>query len=193
MPPEAPRNDHLPHPDQSQSYWQTYPHPLTDYRSTADLPSYTDILIVGAGPTGVAIAHHLARSGASDLTITLLDARSVCSGASGRNGGHVRPDLYGHIPKYIARAGIDAGLEVAETEIAGMWTVKKVVEEEGIDCDFRLTRSMDVWCNKEEAARAKEVYDSMVAKGLEYMKDVCFVTGVGAESVRILLPSTDHL
>jgi glycine/D-amino acid oxidase-like deaminating enzyme len=43
-----------------------------------------DVVIVGAGFTGVSAAYHLARAGAS---VAVVDAQSVGWGASGRNGG----------------------------------------------------------------------------------------------------------
>lgn len=47
-----------------------------------------DVVIVGAGIMGLAIAYHLARLGAKNVTV--VDKGYLCSGASGRNGGGVR-------------------------------------------------------------------------------------------------------
>jgi sarcosine oxidase subunit beta len=47
-----------------------------------------DIVIVGAGIMGLAIAYHLARLGITDVVV--LDRSYLCGGASGRNGGGVR-------------------------------------------------------------------------------------------------------
>jgi sarcosine oxidase subunit beta len=47
-----------------------------------------DVVIVGAGIMGLAIAYHLARLGVRDVTV--LDRSYLCGGASGRNGGGVR-------------------------------------------------------------------------------------------------------
>jgi len=66
----------------SVSYWQAEagaaaPHSLRE-RITAD------VVIVGAGITGVALALWLARAG---LRPVVLEAREIAAGASGRNGG----------------------------------------------------------------------------------------------------------
>ncbi|KAJ5976423.1 FAD dependent oxidoreductase [Penicillium waksmanii] len=131
-----------------ESFWQTETHPLSDHRSTAELPVETDIVIIGAGFAGVSTAHHLVREFKGDLetapSITILEARAACSGATGRNGGHLRPDFYGHIPKYIEQSGPRAGAEIAEFEIANLRALKRFIEEEDIDCDFTLARSIDV-------------------------------------------------
>jgi sarcosine oxidase subunit beta len=47
-----------------------------------------EIVVVGAGIMGLAIAYHLARLGVTDIVV--LDRSYLCGGASGRNGGGVR-------------------------------------------------------------------------------------------------------
>lgn len=166
------------------SFWQTDKHPLSDHRSTFDLPAQSDIVIIGAGYAGVSTAHHLLQElGDAAPSITILEARGICSGATGRNGGHLRPDLYGHIPTYIERAGPRAGAEIAEFEIANLRALKRFIEEEEIDCDFTLARSIDVWCNEDAAKKAKATYDVMKAHQFEYMDDVVFYTRDQAEAV----------
>jgi sarcosine oxidase subunit beta len=48
----------------------------------------SEIVIIGAGIMGLAIAYHLARLGVTGITV--LDKGYLCGGASGRNGGGVR-------------------------------------------------------------------------------------------------------
>ncbi|SPC64322.1 uncharacterized protein UHOD_05019 [Ustilago sp. UG-2017b] len=63
-------------------------------------PSQSDVVIIGSGITGVSCALHLINSlpsSSSSLekteggvrTITIVEARQFCSGATGRNGGHL--------------------------------------------------------------------------------------------------------
>ena len=47
-----------------------------------------EIVIVGAGIMGLAVAYHLARLGMTDIVV--VDRSYLCGGASGRNGGGVR-------------------------------------------------------------------------------------------------------
>lgn len=169
-----------------ETIWQTTRHRLHDHRSTEQLPEHSDIVIIGAGYAGVSTAYHLVKDhGGVDQSrsITILEARGACSGATGRNGGHARPDLYGHIPTYIDRAGPRAGAEIAEFEIKNLRALKKVIEQEKIDCDFTLTRSIDVWCNAEAAKKAKSVYDQMATEDFEYMEDVIFYQNDNVEGV----------
>ena len=53
------------------------------------VPPHAEVLVIGAGLTGCSVAWWLSRAG---RRCTLLDARGVAGGATGRNGGHLRPD-----------------------------------------------------------------------------------------------------
>ena len=48
----------------------------------------SDVVIVGAGFTGLLAALHLAEAG---LSVVVLEAKEIGWGASGRNGGQVNP------------------------------------------------------------------------------------------------------
>jgi ribulose 1,5-bisphosphate synthetase/thiazole synthase len=72
----------------SNSYWQTKPHRLATHRS--QFPTAADVVIIGSGITGVSIARTLLEE-APDIKIVLVDARELCNGATGRNGGHCNP------------------------------------------------------------------------------------------------------
>ncbi|OKL61879.1 hypothetical protein UA08_02273 [Talaromyces atroroseus] len=177
----------LPVENPTVPFWHRDIHELHDYRTTEDLPASSDVVIIGAGYAGISTAYHLVKEEAGDsktkLSVTILEARGVCSGATGRNGGHLRPDMYSPMPKFIDRAGIERAVEVSEFEVAHIKAIKSLVEREKIDCDFTLTRSIDVWCNEEDALKAKEKYDMLVSHNLEYIKDVFFVLGKDAEGI----------
>lgn len=151
----------------------------------------TTFVIIGACFAGISTAHHLVQEFKGDLetapSITIFEARAACSGATGRNGGHLRPDFYGHIPKYIERSGPRAGAEIAGFEIANLRARKRFIEEEDIDCDLTLARSIDVWCNEQAAENAKAIYDSMRAHRFDYMDDIIFYTENKAEGVSEIL------
>jgi len=67
------------------SYWLDTAPPL---RSTSDGPvdGHVDVVVVGAGFTGLSAALALGKRGAS---VAVLDAGRIGGGASGRNGGQV--------------------------------------------------------------------------------------------------------
>lgn len=166
-------------------FWHRDIHELHDHRTTEELPVSSDVVIIGAGYAGISTAYHLTKGEASDkkLSITILEARGVCSGATGRNGGHLRPDMYTPMTRLIDRAGVERALELTEFEIAHVHAIKSLVEKEKIDCDFSLTRSIDVWTSGETAQKAMDMYDTLISHNLDYMKDVFFVLGKDAEGI----------
>ncbi|KAK8091350.1 FAD dependent oxidoreductase [Apiospora phragmitis] len=89
----------------SISYWQIPPHPDVADHQSPQLPASADIVIIGAGMSGTSIAWHLLmdnnNTNKNSLStnkslprIAILEARQACSGATGRNGGHIRPSSY---------------------------------------------------------------------------------------------------
>jgi glycine/D-amino acid oxidase-like deaminating enzyme len=81
-------------------------------------------------------------------------------------GGHLRPSVYSRIPKYSKQFGLEAAVEVADFEFDHVATIASLVEKEKIDCDFTLTRSFDIYTDKEEAEIAKKYYDEFKAAGI---------------------------
>ncbi|WP_299728652.1 FAD-binding oxidoreductase [uncultured Tateyamaria sp.] len=92
-----------------------------------------DVVIIGAGFTGLSAAYHLARAGAS---VVVVDANSVGWGASGRNGGFCC--LGGGKASDAAldrRVGRDARLEWRAAEKAAVELVESLVSELDLDVD----------------------------------------------------------
>jgi len=67
-------------------FWRTELHELDSHRSTQELPTACDILIIGGGYAGIATAYHLLDGEGTNKSIALLEAREACSGATARNG-----------------------------------------------------------------------------------------------------------
>jgi hypothetical protein len=72
----------------TQSFWRTQPDPLDNHQTTPDLPEETDILIIGGGYVGASAAYRLLAENPQNPTprVVLVEARELCSGATGRNG-----------------------------------------------------------------------------------------------------------
>jgi hypothetical protein len=88
---QSDNNNGFPVPNPTSSYWRSELHPIDSYCTSEELPPECDIAIIGAGMTGVSTAYHLSRlhdanPSAKKPSIVILDAREVCSGATGRNG-----------------------------------------------------------------------------------------------------------
>jgi monoamine oxidase len=74
----------LPCENPTQAYWQEPPADISDVRSTQSLPERVDVIVVGSGITGAAVAWHLLQNVSQSMV--MLEARQACSGATGRNG-----------------------------------------------------------------------------------------------------------
>ena len=76
----------LPSETSTTSFWHSEPSEfLLDHRTTPELPSYAEIVIVGSGITGASAARYLAEDARADgLSVVMLEARQACWGATGR-------------------------------------------------------------------------------------------------------------
>jgi ribulose 1,5-bisphosphate synthetase/thiazole synthase len=83
----------LPVDNPTESFWLSEPHELHNYRSTENVPVSCDVAIIGAGYAGVSTAYNLVKGEAAQtsprLSVTIIEARGACSGATGRNGKHL--------------------------------------------------------------------------------------------------------
>ncbi|KAI8297025.1 putative oxidoreductase OrdL [Colletotrichum sp. SAR11_240] len=162
---QKPTNMRAPVANPVTSFWNSSPRALDDHRTTPDLPASSDVVIIGAGFAGVATAYHILKDNPSPPSITILEARKVCSGASGRNGGHVKPDTYFNVPKYTKLYGADEAAKLAAFEASNVYAVKELVESEGLDCDFHLTRAVDVYLDPEHAKQTEAAYRELLKAG----------------------------
>jgi FAD dependent oxidoreductase len=83
--PGLPRSNPLP------SSWLIPADSLAKYQSSESLPSdVVDVVIIGSGFSGASVAWHLLHGDGEPrtkyLSCVMLEARDVCSGATGRNG-----------------------------------------------------------------------------------------------------------
>lgn len=94
-------------------------------------PASTDVLVIGAGYTGLSTALHLAERGAR---VCVLDAHAPGWGASGRNGGQVNPTLK-HDPDELVRLfGTACAEPLIDAVSRSADLVYGLIERHAIDC-----------------------------------------------------------
>jgi glycine/D-amino acid oxidase-like deaminating enzyme len=70
-----------------ESFWRTKTGSLDRHRTTPELPKVADIVVIGGGYSAAAFVEHLLEIYDRDpSSVVVLEARQLCSGATGRNG-----------------------------------------------------------------------------------------------------------
>jgi glycine/D-amino acid oxidase-like deaminating enzyme len=113
-----------------------------------------DVCIVGGGFTGLWTAYELLRA-QPDLRVLVLEAEHVGFGASGRNGGWVIGKISGSARAWRKHGGDGAPHAMAQAIQATVAEVGRVVEQEGIECDWRQGGSLTVAQNQAQLARLR--------------------------------------
>ena len=68
------------------SFWRSAVGGLDRHRTTPELPAEADVVVIGAGYSSASFVTHFLASNSTSPSIVVLEARQLCSGASGRNG-----------------------------------------------------------------------------------------------------------
>jgi glycine/D-amino acid oxidase-like deaminating enzyme len=98
------------------------------------LPAQTDVLIVGAGYTGLSAARETATAG---LATVVLDAGRLGAGCSGRNGGQVAYSFKPSFAALGARHGEARAFAICREAFEAMAYLRALATQPGADCDWR--------------------------------------------------------
>ncbi|UPL02388.1 hypothetical protein LCI18_013322 [Fusarium solani-melongenae] len=162
----APRPTPLPVGNPTSSYWLSQPHSkLQNFCSRDKLPEVADTVVIGSGISGSLIAHELLtrRSYGQDRPLVMLEARSFASGATGRNGGHIKPDCYKNFAAYQQRYGSDVAKSLCRFELDNMRESIKLITQQGLGeaVDLVQTQSVDFFMASkawDDAQKSLELY-----------------------------------
>lgn len=94
----------------------------------------------------------------------MLEARDICGGATGRNGGQLRPHAYSRYVAWSTRFGADGALKLIEHEMAHLPAFKEIMTEEGLaeEVSLRYGETFDAGMTETAWAHLKEQYDAFV-------------------------------
>lgn len=134
---------HKPRP----SYWHDHLSPLANLIEPSTFTPtapYTHI-IIGSGISGTMIAYFLLQIEPS-AKVLMLEAREVCSGATGRNGGHTKAASYRSYLAHREELGKEEALKIARLEYSNIGATHALAEELSVKewCESEMCRTVDV-------------------------------------------------
>ena len=138
------------------SCWQEPSSVLADFQSTPNLPSHTDVIIVGSGITGASIAYHLLHQDPA-LSVLMLEARTACSGATGRNGGHTKAASYREFLDDCMSIGEDEAAKVVRLQYDCVKEIHAFVRKHSINCDSWEGDTLNVFYSQAQLQKTKRV------------------------------------
>src|SRR6476646_4060666 len=136
----APTSSGLNRDYERRPYWHSTM-PAVASRRDRPLPDSAAVVVIGGGYTGINAARLLAAGGA---TVTLLEAEQLGFGGSTRNGGIVHPGYKWGPQELIERYGEDTGRALFRETLDAYELVKRLIVDEGIDCEFRERGYLDL-------------------------------------------------
>lgn len=119
--------------EHAASYYAATVHERTDYPGLQGEHT-ADVVVVGAGFTGMSSALHLAERG---YKVAVVEASRVGWGASGRNGGQLIDGMV-EIDKIEKRLGLQAAHMAQQMGVECRDVVLRIIKQYEIDCDLKF-------------------------------------------------------
>jgi glycine/D-amino acid oxidase-like deaminating enzyme len=117
--------------DKHKNLW-SFSAPPAPSTPSLDHSVSTSVAIIGGGFTGLSTALHLAEAG---VDCTVLEARAIGFGGSGRNVGLVNAGMWVQPDDVVATLGPDVGNRLLDELGDGPNLVYSLIEKHGIDCE----------------------------------------------------------
>ncbi|KAF6756559.1 FAD dependent oxidoreductase-domain-containing protein [Ephemerocybe angulata] len=180
----------LPVDKPTKSFWTHSPGANEFAREGAEgeLVRDADVVVIGSGLTGISAAYHLAKKLGETLgegegkRVVVLEARDFCSGATGRNGGHLFPNPFFGFLKRQALYGTEAAIKTIEIEQYTMREVFRILHDTNTAAEADLVEdgriTLLVTPQEEELARAD--YEAAKQAGVP---DIEFVKWIDRETM----------
>src|SRR5690606_10524647 len=118
-------------PEQPEPYWRTSVEFPTFPSLQEDIE--VDVIVVGAGITGITSAYLLANEG---LKVAMIEADKVLNGTTGHTTAKITAQHDLIYDEFIHNMGRNTARLYYEANMEALEFIEKTVEEKGIDCDF---------------------------------------------------------
>lgn len=144
-----------PSPNPSRPYWLDNP-PFPDLVHLQDeLPGEADIVVIGSGITGAAAARTLLELSDKPLKIVVVDARELCGGATGRNGGHIKVTPHEMFEVLRTKIGDAKARDVTRFQMRHLDILMQVGRELPVG-EVREVETVDVVVGEQDMKYARE-------------------------------------
>ena len=117
----------------NEPYWWSDAKP--EFGAQVEWPSNADVVIVGAGYTGLSAALTLLDSG---LKVIIIDKEIAGFGASSRNGGITSGKIKPSIRELKSKFGLDLSKQIVEEGNLARKDLYDFIKKEKIDCDLKI-------------------------------------------------------
>lgn len=124
-------------------------------RPSLDGPIDVDVVVVGAGYTGLFTAYYLKQADPS-LRIAVVEKEVAGFGASGRHGGWCSSRFATPRGKLETAGGRQAVIDMQQAMFDTVREVGRVVETEGIECDFHRGGNLVFATNRAQVGTIRE-------------------------------------
>ncbi|KAF5319723.1 hypothetical protein D9619_008820 [Psilocybe cf. subviscida] len=160
----------LPVANATKSFWIDTPgsNPLAEEGSSGELTRRSDVCIIGSGITGVSVAWHISQAWRHEQqkpSVTIFEAREFCSGATGRNGGHLTRNAFSAFLRREALYGTSESLksyrleEYTANSLVDFITARELSDAVGLVEGGHL----QIFRTEDDEVAAKKDYDAYQA------------------------------
>lgn len=120
-----------------------------------NIPREADVIIIGSGITGAAAAKSILELKGPDTKVLVLEAREISSGATGRNGGHIKTPVYQDFAHYSKTLGSEElARDVVRFELKHLPTLREFEDKFPL-AEIREAETVDFFFHQKEFDDAK--------------------------------------
>lgn len=148
----------LPVKNSTKPFWLTGPSKINKLQSP--WLEEADIVIIGSGMTAVSLCRTL-YSKRPELKIVVIEARDLCSGATGRNGGHIKVMSPGVWYDRKEQFGVEEAIRIMEFEHSHIDDMTDCIRENGLVCDLAHVEGLDIYHDEKIFGRALAALEDM--------------------------------